>query len=155
LRRKAVTLWTFQLAVVPGLLQTEEYARALERNGPAVVDEEEIEKRVRLRAERQRILTGDDPVMLFAVIDEAALRRRVVGEEVMRAQLEHLVRMAGQPGITLQVVPFEVGAHPDTAGAFTILSFGQGDPEAVFIETIGGELLLEEDADVKRCKALA
>lgn len=153
LETEAVALWTFQLAVVPGLLQTPEYAAALERTGPAVVDEAEIERRVELRTERQRILTGDDPVTLFAVIDEAALRRRVGGEDVMRAQRAHLAEMAQHPRITLQVIPFYVGSHPGTAGSFTILSFDQGDPDAVYVETIAGELLLEEDPDVKRYRA--
>lgn len=141
----AEELLTFELAVIPGLLQTEDYARALNQAGPAELDIDEIERRVKIRAERQRILEGDDPVRLFAVIDEAALHRTVGGSEVMRAQLKHLVEMAARPNITLQVIPFDAGPHPATGGRFTIISFPGQDPDAVYIETIGGELLIESE----------
>jgi transcriptional regulator with XRE-family HTH domain len=141
---EAEEILTFELAVVPGLLQTEDYARALNREGPAEVGEDGIEERVKVRAERQRILEGDDPVRLFAVIDEAALRRPVGKPEVMRAQLEHLIQMADHPKITLQVLPFAAGPHPATGGPFTILTFPDvGTGDAVYIETIAGQLLIE------------
>lgn len=138
-------LLTFELSVIPGLLQTEDYARALIRKGPAELDDADIEKRVEIRAERQRILEGDDPLRLFAVLDEAALRRTVGGPEVMRAQLRHLIEMAARPNITLQVIPFDAGPHPGTGGRFTIISFPGEDPDAVYIETIAGELLIESE----------
>jgi transcriptional regulator with XRE-family HTH domain len=153
LETEAVSLWTFELAIVPGLLQTEDYARALMRRGAIEIDEEEVERRVQLRVERQQILTGNDPVQLFAVIDEAVLHRQVGGEQIMRAQLDHLAEVARLPGVTLQVIPFSVGQHPGTGGNFTILSFAHGDPDAVYVETIGGELLVEEHSEVKRYKA--
>ncbi|MEV5705175.1 helix-turn-helix transcriptional regulator [Actinoallomurus sp. NPDC052274] len=138
-------LLTFELAVIPGLLQTEDYARALIRKGPAELDDADIEKRVQIRTERQRILVGDDPARLFAVIDEAALRRTVGGPDVMRAQLQHLIKMAAQPNVTLQVIPFSVGPHPGTGGRFTIISFPEEGSDAVYIETIAGELLIESE----------
>lgn len=149
---EAEELLTFELAVIPGLLQTEEYARALNEEGPAEVGTDEIEERVKVRAERQRILERSDPVRLFAVIDEATLRRPVGGEDVMRAQIQHLIDMAAHPKITLQVLPFAAGPHPGTGGRFTILTFpGVGTPDAVYIETIAGELLIEtEGVDVYR-----
>jgi transcriptional regulator with XRE-family HTH domain len=146
---EADELLTFELAVIPGLLQTEDYARALNQAGPAELDPDEVEKRVEIRAERQRILQGEDPVRLFAVIDEAALRRTVGGPEVMGKQLHHLIDMAHRPNITLQVIPFGAGPHPATGGRFTIISFPGEQPDAVYIETIAGELLIESEA-VKR-----
>lgn len=145
---EAEELLTFELALIPGLLQTEAYARALMSHGPATLDEVEIDKRVQVRAERQRILVRGDPAQLFAVIDEAALRRTIGGPEVMREQLHHLIQMAGQPNVTVQVLPFDAGPHPGTGGRFTILGFGE-DPDVVYIETIAGELLIESE-DVKR-----
>ena len=141
---EAEELLTFELAVIPGLLQTENYARALNREGPAELGADEIEERVKVRAERQRILERPDPVRLFAVIDEAALRRKVGGDEVMRDQLQHLVDMAAHPKITIQILPFAAGPHPGTGGRFTILTFpGAATPDAVYIATIAGELLIE------------
>lgn len=145
----AEELLTFELSVVPGLLQTEDYARALIKKGPVELGDADIEKRVEIRTERQRILEGDDPIRLFAVIDEAALRRTVGGPDVMRAQLQRLIEMATRPNITLQVIPFDVGPHPGTGGRFTIIRFPGEDPDAVYIETIAGELLIESEA-VKR-----
>ncbi|MCO6011209.1 DUF5753 domain-containing protein [Actinoallomurus purpureus] len=117
----------------------------LNQAGPAELGTDEIEKRVKIRAERQRILEGDDPVRLFVVIDEAALRRTVGGPDIMRAQLDHLIKMAARANITLQVIPFDVGPHPGTGGRFTIISFPAEDPDAVYIETIAGELLIESE----------
>lgn len=151
---EAEQLLTFELADIPGLLQTQDYARAHASEGPAEIGADEIDERVKVRAERQRILERDNPVRLFAVIDEAALRRPVGGQEVMRAQLRHLIAMAAHPKVTIQVLPFEAGPHPGTGGRFTILSFpGAGTPDAVYIETIAGELLIES-GDVDRYQAV-
>jgi transcriptional regulator with XRE-family HTH domain len=147
---EAEQLLTFELAVIPGLLQTEDYARAHGREGPAEIDSDEIEERVKVRAERQRVLTRQNPVRLFAVIDEAALRRSVGTPDEMRAQLQHLIDMAAHPKVTIQVLPFAAGPHPGTGGRFTILTFpGATTPDAVYIETIAGELLIESgDVDL-------
>ncbi|MDN3355055.1 helix-turn-helix transcriptional regulator [Actinomadura sp. DC4] len=139
---EAEELLMFELSIIPGLLQTEEYTRALTGAGPAELDADEIEQRVKIRGERRRVLERPDPVRLFAVIDEAALRRPVGGPEVMRAQLQHLVQMAAHPKVTLQVLPFAAGPHPGTGGRFTILRF-PGPPGAVYIETIAGELFIQ------------
>jgi transcriptional regulator with XRE-family HTH domain len=141
---------TFELAVIPGLLQTEDYARGLLNQGPDEIDAAEIEERVQLRMERQRVLSGEDAIRLWAVLDEAALRRQVGGPGVMRAQLEHLVELAGRPNVTLQVLPFDRGAYPALAGSFTVLSFGERFPDVAYVETIGGELLIDKDASVGR-----
>lgn len=150
---EAEEVLAFELAIIPGLLQTEAYARALMGHGPAKLDDAEIDKRVQVRAERQRILDRADPAQLFAVIDEAALRRTVGGPEVMREQLRHLIEMAERPNVTIQVIPFDAGPHPGTGGRFTILGFGE-DPDAVYIETIAGELLLDENEAVARYRTV-
>lgn len=150
LEADATGLLTYQLSVIPGLLQTDEYAHALIESGPDVFDAQEVDELVKVRAERRRILEGDDPVQLWAVIDEAALRRQVGGSDVMRAQLKALVELGGRTNITLQVVTFDQGAHPALAGSFTILSFGEGFPDVAYVETIGGELLVDKDEGVER-----
>lgn len=149
LEAEAEEVATFELAVIPGLAQTEAYARALIKAGPAELDDTEIENRVAIRTERQRILVGEDAVRLSMVLDEAALRRPMGGPDVMREQCERLIELARLPGAIVQVLPYEVGPHPGTGGPFTILSFA-GDPAAVYVPTIAGELLIEEDIDVKR-----
>jgi transcriptional regulator with XRE-family HTH domain len=151
---EAEELLAFELSIIPGLLQTADYTEALTREGPAELDADEIAQRVKIRGERQRILERDNPVRLFAVIDEAALRRPVGGEEVMRAQLQHLIDMAAHPKITLQVLPFAAGPHPGTGGRFTILRFpGPASPDAVYIETIAGELFIQS-GDVDRYQSV-
>jgi Domain of unknown function (DUF5753) len=111
----------------------------------------EVEQRVRARIERQELLRGDDPLALWAIVDEAALRRLVGGQQVMRAQLAHLVEATAQPNITLQVIPFDVGAHPGMPGSFVYMEFGEPtDPELVYVDTLAGDLFLEAEADLRR-----
>lgn len=148
----AKTLLTFQSLVVPGLLQTEDYARVLIQAGPAEIGADEIEQRVKIRKDRQQILTGPDPARLWAIIDEAALRRPIGGRDVMRAQMDHLKEMARSPRITLQVIPFDTGAHAGLGGgSFTILQFpDEGDHDAVYVDNFAGELFVEEPPEVAR-----
>ncbi|MCO5968367.1 helix-turn-helix domain-containing protein [Actinoallomurus soli] len=153
LESEADDVLTFELAVFPGLMQTADYARGLIQSGPAEISDEEVEQRVKVRTERQRILFGDAPARLWAIIDEAALHRPVGGPEVMRAQIQRLIELAELPKITFQVIPFSAGPHPSTAGSFTILSFPR-DPDAAYVETVAGELLVEEAADVRRYEAV-
>lgn len=148
----AETVLTFELTVFPGLMQSEDYARALIQAGPAEISVDEVEQRVKVRMERQRVLHGTDPVRLWAIVDEAALRRPIGGHEVMRSQLNHLLKLANLPKVTLQMIPFAAGPHPSTAGSFTILSFPD-DPGAAYVETVAGELLIEEATDVRRYEA--
>jgi transcriptional regulator with XRE-family HTH domain len=146
LEQEASAVRTFQLSVTPGLLQTEDYARALIARGPGEIDEDEIERQVEVRAERQKLLTADDPMRLWAIIDEAALRRPVGDEDVMRGQLAQLLEMARLPKVTLQVIPFAAGAHPGLLSAFTLLEFPHpDDPDAAYVQTVGSELFLEDD----------
>jgi transcriptional regulator with XRE-family HTH domain len=141
----------FEPIVVPGLLQTADYARATFRNGPRELDRDEVERRVEVRMARQKILARDDRPRLWAVIDEAVIRRVVGGAEVMREQLRHLVDAAQQGKTTIQVVPYRAGAHAGTTGPFVILDFHEAtDPAMVYVETLAGDIYLEERSDVNR-----
>lgn len=119
----AASIHTFEALLVPGLLQTESYARALFQAGRPGEPAQEIERLVESRMLRQGLLASDDAPKLWAILDEAALRRRVGGVAVMREQLDHLLARAQQPNITIQVVPFKVGAYLSMEGGFIILRF--------------------------------
>lgn len=150
---EARTMNTYESLFVPGLLQTEEYARAVMIDGwPMEADA--VERRVQTRVERQVILSqkreGRDPLELWAVLDEAVLRREVGSRSVMRAQLVRLVEMSERPNITIQVIPFDRGAHPGMSGAFTSFKFGSLAPDIVHTESLAGAFFLELEADVER-----
>lgn len=147
----AASVLNFEPGTIPGLLQTEGYARALIAAGPAELSDELIEDRVRVRLKRQELLTQDDPIHLSAVIDEAAIRRLVGGSDVMRRQLAHLVEVAQRPRVTLQVIPFEAGAHAGSRGPFHILQFPDAeDLDAVYVDNVAGELFVEHPDQVRR-----
>jgi hypothetical protein len=104
---------------------------------------------------RQRLITAEDPPHLWAVVDEAALRRPVGGGEVMREQIRHLVEMTGLPNVTLQVVPFEHGGHAAAGGPFSILRFSEPDlPDVVYLEQLTSALYLEKRDDIDRYLAV-
>ncbi|REE97904.1 helix-turn-helix domain-containing protein [Thermomonospora umbrina] len=145
----AATIRTFEPIMVPGLLQTADYARAMIRGGPQEMDPDEIERRVQVRMARQEILGRADRPRLWAVMDEAALHRRVGGDEIMRGQLHHLVETAERGRTTIQVVSFGAGAHAGTTGPFVILDFPEPtDPDVVYLETIPEGLYLDGAKDV-------
>ena len=147
----AASIRNFEPVVIPGLLQTEDYARQTLRNGPGELDREDVERLVQVRMERQRILGREDRPRLWAVLDEAIIRRVVGGPEVMREQLRHLIDCAEQGKTTLQVVPFGAGAHAGTTGPFVILEFPEPtDPDVVYVETLAGDIYLEAPTDVDR-----
>src|SRR6266566_1527701 len=106
---EARSVWNYESLFVPGLLQTEDYARAVIRGGLPTADRDEVEHRVTARMERQDLLRNDNPLELWAIVDEAALRRQVGGDDVMRAQLGHILDTAELPHVTFQVIPFDVG----------------------------------------------
>jgi transcriptional regulator with XRE-family HTH domain len=142
---------TYELQFVPGLFQTEDYARAVTVLGHRSASADEIERRVSLRLQRQQVLTRPDATpRVWAVIDESALRRPLGGREVMRAQLTHLVEVAELPQVTLQVMPFDRGGHSAAGGSFSILRFAEPElPDIVYIEQLTGALYLDrlEEAD--------
>jgi transcriptional regulator with XRE-family HTH domain len=146
----ATLIRSYEALFVPGLLQTEEYMRALMRATLHDRRPEEIERRVKLRLNRQQLLTRPDPPRLWAVMDEAALRRAVGGTKVLRAQIERLIEAAALPNVSLQVVPFTTGAHPAMVGAFSILRFAEPDlPDVVYLEHLTGALHLDKPEDVE------
>jgi transcriptional regulator with XRE-family HTH domain len=140
---------TFELQFVPGLFQTEDYARGVTMLGHRSAPANEIEHRVSLRMQRQSILTQDDSPRIWAVIDESALRRPLGGSDVMRAQLRHLMEVAEYPRVTLQVIPFSRGGHPAAGGSFTVLRFAEPDlPDIVYIEQLTSALYLDRRDEV-------
>lgn len=137
--------------IVPGLLQTEDYAREIIRSGSWVYPPGEIERRVQVRINRQRVLVREKPVNLAVVLDVAVLHHQVGSPQVMKAQLERLARSSEQPNIDLQVLPNTAGAHPGVQGEFQILGF----PEliatgVVYVENMTGSTYLEREAEVFR-----
>ncbi|MEV1289390.1 helix-turn-helix transcriptional regulator [Micromonospora sp. NPDC049679] len=136
---------------VPGLLQTEAYARAVITGVLPLAGQQQIQDRVDVRVQRQASLRRKTPLRLWAVLDEAALHRTVGGPGVMKEQLEQLIRAAEEPHVTLQVIPFEAGAHPGMPGSFVVMDFPDpADPDLVYTDSMAGDLFLERDADVRR-----
>jgi hypothetical protein len=141
----------FEIAFIPGLLQTEGYARAVIAAGPDNLDEGRVAKLVRVRMERKKILHRPAPLMLHAIADEAALRRPAGGLAVMRAQLAHLGEAARAPNVTFQVLPFSAGAHPGMAGSFTILEYPHPDDhDVLYTETAAGATYAEDAGRIDR-----
>jgi transcriptional regulator with XRE-family HTH domain len=149
LEKAASIIRTYEVQFVHGLLQTEDYARAVILIANAHAPAEEIDRRVSVRMRRQHLLTQPDAPELWAVLDEAALRRSPDGRTVMRAQLEHLLEITDLPNVTLQIVPFHVGAHAAAGGPFTILRFPEPDlPDLVYLEQLNSALYLDQSDDV-------
>ncbi|MGW0803528.1 helix-turn-helix domain-containing protein [Nonomuraea sp. NPDC002799] len=146
---EAESLLNYESSFMPGLVQTEDYARAVIIGSSPQVPEGEVENRVSARLERQTRLTRDQPLVLNAVIDEAVLRRIVGGRAVMRAQIQKLRDSIQQPNITLQLIPNESGSHPGMYGAFAILRFSEAQ-DVVYMESSANDLFLESPEDVKR-----
>jgi hypothetical protein len=149
LEAAAALIRTYEVQFIPGLLQTRDYARAVVLLGHGRAPAEEIERRVDLRMARQRLLTRPDPPQLWAVVDEAVLRRPIGGPDVMRAQIEALIEITTLPNVRLQVVGFEVGGHAAAGGSFSILRFPDQDlPDVVYVEQLTSALYLDKRDDV-------
>ncbi|WP_433615212.1 helix-turn-helix domain-containing protein [Dactylosporangium sp. CA-139114] len=150
LEAAAALIRTYEVQFVPGLLQTQQYARAVVLLGHGRAKEDEIERRVELRMQRQQILHRPDPPKLWMVVDEAALRRPIGGNEVMRGQIEALLEINNTlPNVRLQVIPFNAGGHAAAGGAFTLLRFPDDDlPDVVYIEQLTSALYLDKRDDV-------
>jgi transcriptional regulator with XRE-family HTH domain len=150
LEAEATLVRDYTLGYVPGLLQTEDYARALFDTAVIRRSKEKLENEVEVRMFRQRRLTDeDDPLELVAIVDESVLHRPIGGREVMRGQLARLVEAAALDRVTLQVLPLRVGARPALAAGFILLSFGElGMPDLVYLEHPMGSVQLEKEADV-------
>jgi transcriptional regulator with XRE-family HTH domain len=149
LERAASVIRTYEVQFVHGLMQTEDYARAVILISNAHLPAEEIDRRVSLRMQRQQLLTQPGAPELWAVLDEAALRRPPGGPRVMHAQLEHLMQLTDLPNVTLQIVPFRAGPPAAAVGAFTILRFPEPDlPDLVYLEQLSSALYLDQPDDV-------
>ncbi|MEV4627504.1 helix-turn-helix transcriptional regulator [Micromonospora sp. NPDC049523] len=147
----AGSIRAYEQQVVPGLLQTEDYAKAMIRSARPDITADEVEQRVRVRLSRQSLLHQDDPIDVWVVLDETVVSRPVGGDEVMRDQLKRLVEAADQPNVTIQILPFDVGAHAGMDGTFTILDFPEpGDPPVVYAENATGGLFLEKPDELQK-----
>ncbi|MEU6476143.1 helix-turn-helix transcriptional regulator [Streptomyces sp. NPDC047017] len=152
LETDAASLRVYDPQVVPGLLQTRQYAEALIAGALPETAPADIEKRVKVRMRRQeRISAAENPLRLWTVLDEAALRRAVGTGPLMREQLEHLIEQSRLPHVTVQVIPFEMGAHPGLNGQYAILEFPDAaDSSVVYIEGVTSDLYLEKANDVQK-----
>jgi transcriptional regulator with XRE-family HTH domain len=145
LEEAAASIRSYEIQFVPGLLQTPDYARAVALLGHPPRSGEAVERRVRLRMARQAVLTRPSPVHLWAVLDEAVLRRPIGGADVMRGQLEHLIEVSARSNVSLQVVPLDMGGHAAAGGPFSILRFGERDlPDLVYLEQLTSALYLDK-----------
>jgi hypothetical protein len=154
LEEAATLIRTYEVQFVPGLLQTEAYARAVITLGHSRKDARELDRRVNLRMARKRILSDPNAPRLWAVIDEAVLRRPIGGAEVLREQVEELLTLTRHPKVRLQVMPFLSGGHAAAGGAFTILRFPLRDlPDTVYVEQLTSALYLDKHDDVDRYTA--
>jgi transcriptional regulator with XRE-family HTH domain len=144
---KATRVQNYEALVVPGLLQTAEYARASIQGIAPTISDAELDNLVAARMARQAVLTRASAPQFFAVVDEGALRRPIGEPGVMRRQLLHLLGVVEQPHLTLRVVPTAAGAHAGLRGPFVILEFAE-EPALVFVENQSTGLFLEEEADL-------
>jgi len=149
LEAAASSMRAWEPVVLPGLLQTEDYMRALLSTG--LPDDQHLPRRVSLRLTRQARLTGDRPLELHAIIDESAVRRTVGGEHVMANQLRRLIETSQLPNVTLQILPFSVGAHPFLGGSAALLEFRQTTHlDVVYLEGLAGDYYEEQPEEVVR-----
>ena len=149
LESAAVRIQTYELLFVPGLLQTEDYARAIVTRGHPETADATVEERVRVRMSRQRLLDRPDAPRLWAVLDESVLHRPIGGHEVLAGQIDHLAEMSRRPNVTLQVVPNALSGYGGEA-AFTMLRFAEPDvPDIAYIEGLTGALYLDRRVEVE------
>jgi hypothetical protein len=151
LEESASLIRAYEPQVIPGLLQTGDYARAITAASFPGAALDAIDRRVALRLARQELLTRPDAPRYWVVLDETVLRRLVGSPDVMRDQYEHLVRMAGLPNVTIQVIPFAVGWHPALYGMFNIFRFpDQQLPDIVYSENLTGASYLDKPSETTR-----
>jgi transcriptional regulator with XRE-family HTH domain len=152
----ATSLRAYDTTLVHGLFQTPEYARAVIRGGRPDLLDDEVELLVETRTRRQDMLVREDgqPLEVWSVMDEAALRRKIGGRKVMHAQLEKLIKAAELPNVTLLVMPDEMGVHAGLAGPLAILQFEAGTRPVVYIDGHAGNLYLERGEDLRRCQSI-
>jgi transcriptional regulator with XRE-family HTH domain len=150
LEAAAAAIKDYDSGVVPGLLQTPEYTRARHEGTMPRLEPNAIERRVEVTVTRQKVLTAAHPPHFWSILDEAVLHRVVGSPAVMKAQLERLIEAAGQPKITVQVIPYSVGAHPALDSIFTVVEFDGGVPGVVYVEGLVGSIYFERPEDLDR-----
>jgi hypothetical protein len=150
LEAEASTLVDFRCTIVPGLLQTQAYARAMHEANVPEIPSERIEEYVQVRLTRQRLLTRDPPLRLVTILDEATLQRTVGGPTVMAGQLDRLIAAALAPNITIRVIANEAGAHTAMESNFSILEFNDNASSVVYVEGLVGRIYLERPQDISR-----
>ncbi|MEV7006449.1 helix-turn-helix transcriptional regulator [Streptosporangium sp. NPDC051022] len=152
LEAEASVVRSYEPLVVPGLMQTEPYARAVIEATAMTQAPSEVDEKVSVRISRQQLLHGPgDPIQLVALLDEAVLRRQIGDREVMREQLEHLVDLGRLPNVEIRVIPFSAGAHAAMDGKFCLLSFPEPeDPDLVYLEQATSGLMPEDPEEVRR-----
>lgn len=149
LEESASRIQTYELMFMPGLLQTEEYARAVAGHGEPKPPAEDIARRVDLRRQRQKILMGPNAPKLWAIIDEAVLHRPIGGERVLRDQITHLLDVTAQPNISVQIVPFHKSGSA-AESAFTLLRFAEPElPNVAYVEHVAGALYVDKFEDIE------
>jgi hypothetical protein len=150
LEQAAKVIRSFELQFVPGLLQTEEYARSVVLLGHRGSPPEDVDQRVQLRMGRQKMLLEPGAPQLWVVIDEAAVSRPYGTPAVMRGQLEHLLEASRWPNVTVQLLPFRAGSHAAAGGPFSILRFAESDlPDIVYLEQLNSAVYLDKRSDVE------
>jgi transcriptional regulator with XRE-family HTH domain len=149
----AARLTGFESAFVPGLLQTQEYARAVIRGVHPTLPEDDVHSRAEVRARRQAALAKKPGTALWLVLDEAVLLRTVGSAEIMHEQMDSLVQTASRKNTVVQIVPFSAGAHPGSQGSFLLMDFPEPDPALVYVETLTGNLFLEKPDEVTLYRA--
>lgn len=150
IEREAVSLCSWELDVVTGLLQTRDYAQAILRGVLPEAADEEVDEKVSARLHRQEILNWQEPPMLWAVMDEGVLRRRIGDAAIMRAQIDHLIEMSQRPKVKILMVPSSAGAHVGLSGAFLIADFRDA-PEMAWLETLPQGQITDHPQIVKAC----
>jgi hypothetical protein len=150
LETEATALRYYQSTIVPGLLQTAAYARAMADVSIPKLTPDRIDQLLEVKLTRQHILSRELPLRLWAVFDEAALHRAVGGRGVMGAQLDRLVEVSDNPNVTMQVIPYEAGAHPAMDSTFNILDFAAGVPSVVYVEGLSGWRYLERPPEIQK-----
>ncbi|MQS11732.1 helix-turn-helix domain-containing protein [Streptomyces kaniharaensis] len=148
LEADAARIRGYETELVPGLLQTADYARAMFRVSPSRLRTEEVERRVRLRIQRQEVFHRQDPPEVRVILSESVLRRPVGGPDVMRSQVKHLTALTEKSCVTIQVLPFSYGPHPSMSMAFHILSFADVPGDIVYVEALTSSLYLEKEEDI-------
>ena len=154
LEAAATEISDFEPGVFPGLLQTPEYARAVHEGAWPRLSAKVIDQRIEVRRTRQQALTRDNPPQLRAIVDEAVLHRLIGGSRVMAHQLAHVIEATQRKNITVQVMPYSIGAHPALDSTFILLEFAPPVPSVVYVEGLVGEIYLERHGEVDRYKQI-